>query len=264
MSSVTAPILLERSGAVASIHFNRPAALNAIDRAMAESFLAACRLLEGDASVRAIVLRGEGKAFMAGGDIAHFHRDLANAPQLAADIIAPLHTALALLASLPQPVLACVHGAVAGAGVSLALAADLCIAADDTQFNLAYARIGASPDGGATWSLPRVVGLRKAMELTLLTDSVDAAEALRLGLVNRVVARADLPEASAKLAQRLASGPTLALGHTKRLLRGALGAGLGQQLDAEQAAFRACAASTDFAEGLNAFFDKRKAVFTGG
>ncbi|CAN7606760.1 enoyl-CoA hydratase/isomerase family protein [Duganella sp. LjRoot269] len=262
-SPAAAPVLLERAGAVATIRFNRPAALNAIDRATAEALLAACREIENDASVRVIVLRGEGKAFMAGGDIARFHADLPNAAQLAADIITPLHAALTLLAALPQPVLASVHGAVAGAGVSIALACDLCITADDAQFNLAYARIGASPDGSASWSLPRTIGLRKAMELMLLCDSVDAGEALRLGLVNRVVARAGLDEATAALAQRLAAGPTFAYGQTKRLLRGAFGNDLARQLDLEQAAFCACAGSDDFAEGVNAFFGKRKAAFSG-
>lgn len=263
MTRPATPILLERVGAVATIHFNRPAALNAINREMAEGLLLACRTLERDRTVRAIVLRGEGKAFMAGGDIAVFHADIGHAAQLAASIIEPLHAALALLASLPQPVLASVHGPVAGAGVSIALACDLCIAADDTQFNLAYARIGASPDGAASWSLPRAVGLRKAMELMLLTESVGAAEALRLGLVNRVVARAELDDATAALAQRLADGPTVAFGHTKRLLRNAFGADLGQQLTAERAAFCACAGSADFAEGLDAFFEKRRACFSG-
>lgn len=263
MNDNDAPVLLTHAGAVATIRFNRPAALNAINRELAEGLLAAVRALQEHPSTRAVVLRGEGKAFMAGGDLARFQADPACAPQTASAIIEPLHAALALLAALPVPVLASVHGAVAGAGVSVALACDLCIAADDAQFNMAYARIGASPDGSASWSLPRVVGLRKAMELMLLCESVDAAQALRLGMVNLVAPRALLAAVTDAMAQRLAGGATTALGHTKRLLRASSGNTLAQQLELEQAAFRDCAGTEDFKEGLNAFFDKRRAAFSG-
>jgi 2-(1,2-epoxy-1,2-dihydrophenyl)acetyl-CoA isomerase len=260
---MNSPLLFERDGAVARIRFNRPAALNAIDRDMAQSLLEVSRSLLGADWLRAVVISGEGKAFMAGGDLVRFQADLEAAPRTAAEIIEPLHKALSILAALPQPVLGSLHGAVAGAGVSLALACDICIAADDTMFNLAYSRIGASPDGSASWSLPRIVGLRKALELVLLSDTVDAAEALRLGMVNRVVPRAALEKETAALATRLASGPTFAYGQSKQLLRGSLGRGLGQQLEAEQRAFCACAGSADFAEGLDAFFNKRAAAFQG-
>jgi 2-(1,2-epoxy-1,2-dihydrophenyl)acetyl-CoA isomerase len=263
MSELTAPILIERSGAIARLRFNRPAALNTIGRAMAEAFLDACHGLRDDPAMRVVLLSAEGKAFMAGGDVVEIGAVAGDEPQRARAIIEPLHKGLAILASLPQPVIASVHGAVAGAGVSIALACDLCIAADDTRFNLAYARIGASPDASASWSLPRVVGLRKAMELMLLCENVDAAEALRLGMVNRVVARAELEHESMALAQRLAAGPTVALGHTKRLLRTSFENNYVRQLDAEQEAFCASAASADFGEGLAAFFAKRRAAFSG-
>ena len=263
MNDKDSPVLLTHAGGVATIRFNRPAALNAINQELAEGLLAAVRALQEHPSTRAVVLCGEGKAFMAGGDLARFQADLAAAPHTARAIIEPLHAALALLAALPAPVLASVHGAVAGAGVSVALACDLCIAADDTQFNLAYARIGASPDGSSSWSLPRVVGLRKAMELALLCESVDAAEALRLGMVNKVVPRASLADLTEAMARRLAGGATIALGHTKRLLRASSGNTLTQQMALELAAFCDCAATGDFKEGLDAFFGKRKAGFSG-
>lgn len=263
MTELTAPLLLERNGAIARLRFNRPAALNTINRAMADAFLAACRSLREDPALRVVLLSAEGKAFMAGGDVLEIGALPGQAPERARAIIGPLHEGLAILAGLAQPVIASVHGAVAGAGVSIALACDLCIAADDTRFNLAYARIGASPDASASWSLPRVVGLRKAMELMLLCENVEAGEALRLGMVNRVVARADLERESMALAQRLAEGPTLALGHAKRLLRTSFESDYLRQLDAEQAAFCASAASADFAEGLAAFFNRRPAAFRG-
>ena len=155
------------------------------------------------------------------------------------------------------------NGPVAGAGLSIALLADLAIAADDAQFTLAYARIGASPDGSATWSLPRIVGLRKALELALLAETIDAAEALRLNLVNRVVPREHLEGETAALAARLAAGPALAYGRIKQLMRTSFDRSLAEQLAEEAAAFTALAASADFAEGVSAFVGKRPPRFTG-
>jgi 2-(1,2-epoxy-1,2-dihydrophenyl)acetyl-CoA isomerase len=187
----------------------------------------------------------------------------ADAPALVSDLLGLINPAVLLLAELAQPVLASVHGAVAGGGVAIALAADLAIAADDSQFNLAYARIGGTPDCGSSWMLPRVVGLRRALELAMLCDTYDAAEALRLGLVNRVVPRAALEAETEALARRLASGPTLAYGRAKRLLRAAFDATLPQQLDAERAAFVESTRTADFVEGVNAFVEKRPPRFSG-
>ena len=146
----------------------------------------------------------------------------------------------------------------AGAGVGVALAADLAIAADDTQFNLAYARIGTTPDAGATWLLPRLIGLRRALEMALLTETYDAAEALRLGLVNRVVPSAALEAETDALARRLASGPTLAHGRAKRLIRAALDVTLKEQLEAERATFKESTRTADYLEGVAAFVEKRR------
>ena len=257
------PVLLDRSGAVAVVRFNRPASLNAVDETTAGAFLDACRSIARSPEVRAVVLRGEGRAFSAGGDVARFRADLGTAAETADAIIRPLHEALALMAEMPQPVIAGLHGAVAGAGLSIALTCDLAIAADDTRFTLANARIGASLDGSSSWFLPRVVGLRKAMEIALLAETFDAAEAARLGLVNRVVPARDLVAETEALAERLAAGPTLAYGRIKRLLRDSFGRSLGEQLEAERAAFCASAATADFAEGVTAFFDKRPPRYEG-
>jgi 2-(1,2-epoxy-1,2-dihydrophenyl)acetyl-CoA isomerase len=256
-------VLLKLEGSVAYIVLNRPAVLNAVDIEMADALLNACRTVAANPEVRAVVLKGAGKAFMAGGNLARFQEDPAQAPDTADHLIRLLNAAVEVLGGLRAPVIASLHGAVAGAGVSLALACDLAIAADNTRFNLAYARIGATPDVSASWHLPRVVGLRKAMEIALLADNVDAPEALRLGLVNRVVAADSLEEATAALATRLAAGPTLVYGATKRLLRGSLGRSLHEQLELERAAFCSAAASADFVEGVDAFYGKRPAVFTG-
>jgi 2-(1,2-epoxy-1,2-dihydrophenyl)acetyl-CoA isomerase len=238
--------------------------LNAIDVPTAVALRDAVRgATRDDAAVRVIVLSGEGRAFVAGGDLAYFRDAGDNAPQAAAELIAPMHEAVMALAAARQPVLASLHGAVAGAGMSLAMAADLAIAADNTVFNLAYAKVGATPDCSASWTLPRLVGLRAAMEIALLADSLDATEALRLGLVNRVVPLDELQAETAKLARRLAGGAPLALAGIKRLLRDGLDRSLSEQLAAEQAAFVAGAATQDFHEALRAFFGKRKPVFQG-
>lgn len=262
MSSET-PLLFERDGAIARIKFNRPKVLNALNVAAADALLEASRAIAADGSVRVVVISGEGRAFMAGGDIASFRGPKDDASARLMRLIDPLHTALEILAGLQAPVIASLNGAVAGAGLSLALATDLAIAADNAIFTLAYSKIGTSPDGSSSWSLPRVVGLRKAMEIALLSETFDANEALRLGIVNRVVPAADLAAETEKLVQRLASGPTIAYGQIKSLMRASLGRSLNEQLEAEADAFVECAGTNDFDEGASAFLDKRAPVFKG-
>ena len=258
--SSTASVLHWREGALAHIRFNRPQALNAIDREMAGAFLAACEQVAADPEVRAVLLSAEGRAFMAGGDIGEMQADPARAAQ---QLIAGMHGGIRLLTAMDAPVVCAVQGAVAGGGLGLMLACDLAIAAEGTRFGVAYPLIGASCDCSTSWSLPRVLGLRKAMELALLADNVDAAQALQLGLVNRVVA-ADRLEAEAQaLVQRLAQGPTKALGAMKKLLRSALHHGLDEHLDAEAAQFVACTATADFGAGTGAFVQKRAPQFQG-
>jgi 2-(1,2-epoxy-1,2-dihydrophenyl)acetyl-CoA isomerase len=254
------PVQLRRVGAVAVLQLHRPAALNALDVALAGAFLAACRTLAADAGVRAVVVCGGGRSFGVGGDLAAMRGDAtAVAPQL----IDGLHGGLKLLCAMDAPVIASLQGAVAGGSLSLAMACDLAIAADSASFNLAYTRIGASCDGSSSWHLPRLVGLRNAMQIALLSDTLDAPEALRLGLVNRVVPAAALEAETMALAQRLAAGPTLAYGRIKRLLRQSFDTDLATQLDAEAVAFRDGTLTQDFREGLEAFFAKRPAVFEG-
>lgn len=255
-----APVQLRRDGAVATLSFARPGALNALDVATARAFHAACRALADDRGVRAVVVRGEGRAFGVGGDLAAMAGD---ATAVADELIASMHAGVVLLAALDAPVIASLHGAVAGGSMSLACACDLALAAEGTTFNLAYARIGASCDLSSSWHLPRLVGLRNAMQIALLSDTFDAAEALRLGLVSRVVPAADLERETMALARRLASGPTLAYGRLKRLLRQSFVNDLPSQLDAEAEAFRASTRTHDFAEGAAAFLGKRAAAFEG-
>jgi Enoyl-CoA hydratase/carnithine racemase len=255
-----ASVLHWREGAVAHIRFNRPKSLNAIDRGMARGFLGACQAIAADPAVRVVCLAGEGPAFMAGGDLVEMQADPIGVSRA---LIAGMHGGIRLLAGLQAPVVAQVHGAVAGGGLGLMLACDLVLAAEGTRFGVAYPLIGASCDCSTSWGLPRAVGLRKATELALLGDTIQADEALRLGLVTRVVPREQLAAATDTLVQRLAGGPTQALGRLKKLLRAALDHDLDTHLDAEAASFAACAATADFREGVRAFLDKRAARFTG-
>lgn len=262
MTAATDPVLLSVTDGLATLTLNRPSVLNAFDAAMARAFLASIEAIAARDDVRAILLKGEGRGFCAGGDVSQFTNG--GDPEAAIEaIIQPLHAGLLMLDGLRQPSLACLQGPVAGAGFSLALACDLAIAADDAKFTLAYARIGATPDGSGTYHLPRVVGMKKAKEIALLADTLDAAEALRLGLVNRVVPAAQLDAEASALARRLAAGPTQSYGRIKGLLGASGGNTLAQQLEAERQAFLASTRTADFAEGIAAFLGKRPAGFTG-
>ena len=254
------PLLLERNGAIATLRFNRPEALNAIDVPMANAFLAAVQSIAADPGVRAVVLCGSGRGFMAGGDLATLRADPV---QGAIDILTPLNAALQLLAQMNAPVIAQVHGAAAGAGLSLVLMADYVIAAEGTRFNLAYINLGTSCDVGASWALPRIVGVRQALEIALLGEAFTADDALRRGLINRVVPGAELDSATTALAQRLANGPTLAYGAMKRLMRASMDHTLPEQLAAEKDAFVHCAGTEDFRAGVEAFHQRQSPQFVG-
>jgi len=253
-------LIVDHEGAIAHIRFNRPEVLNAANRALALAFRDACRAIEADPTVRVVVLSGAGRAFMAGGDIAEFRDNPSSIPD---SLIDPLHEALLCLSRLQAPVIASLHGAVAGAGMSIALGCDLAIAAEGTRLNFAYTKLATSSDLGGSWHLPQLVGLRRAMEIALLCDTIDAAHALQLGLVNRVVAAGALASETEQWAQRLAAGAPIAMGMTKRLLRESAARELTEQLDAERAGFARCAATQDFAAAVTAFLAKREPVFHG-
>ncbi len=255
-----APVRLWRQGGIAHLRFNRPASLNAIDLALARAFLEGCRQLAEDKQVRVVVISAEGRAFMAGGDIASMRADPVGGSSA---LIEQMHPALEILAQLPAPVIASVHGAVAGAGLGVALACDLVIAAAGTRFNLAYPRIGTSCDCSTSWGLVRAVGARRAMEIALLNDVLEADEAQRMGLINRVVVPEALAEQTAALAQRIEQSAPLAMARLKRLVREADRNDLHTQLKLEARLFRECAASADFVEGMASFVEKRPARFEG-
>ncbi len=262
---MTAPVLVRVDGAVATLTLNRPASLNALDVAMAEGLEAGTARLAADPAVRCMVVTGAGGHFMAGGDVTRFHEWLAQPPaqrqRAIRRVLGPVHGTIRNIRRAPKPVLASVRGACAGFGLSLMMACDLALVADGSTLSLAYCRIGASPDGGSTWALPRIVGMKRAMELALLGDRFTAADALAMGLANRVVPDAELDAATAALAARLAAGPAQTLARTKRLLQDSPGNDLDAQLDAEEVAFLDGVAGREFEEGVRAFVEKRRPEF---
>lgn len=258
-------ILLARDGRIATLMLNRPAALNVLDLDMMDTLVAHTAALAADDTLRVVVLKGAGRHFMAGGDLRTFATRLDTEPSQRQlefrRIVDRLHAAIEHLQRMPHTVIGAVHGAVAGFGLSLAGACDIVVASDNAYFSSAYRQIGLTPDGGGTWSLPRIVGLRKALEIHLLGERFDADEALRMGLVNRVVEVDLLDTTVQEIAKSIASGPALALRNVKRLLRDSFEQSLSVQLRAEAESFGQCAATEDFAEGLRAFFDKRPPRF---
>lgn len=263
VENAEASVLLDINDGVATIRFNRPAALNAINIETAIRLRGIVAEVVADAAVRVIVLCGNGRAFIAGGDVGYFREAGENAPQAVSELIDPMHEITEMLVNSPKPVIASVHGAVAGAGVSVTTASDIVIGADNTVFNLAYIKIGNSPDCGATWTLPRVVGLRKAMEIALLGENVDAVEAQRIGLISRLVPADKLAEETEKVARKLARSSPAGLAATKRLLYKGQQTSLHDQLDNEKEAFVRNAGTRDFREALDAFFEKRPPNFEG-
>lgn len=260
---MSAVVLLSVERGVATISLNRPQVLNAMDGEMMQQLRPIAESVQNDPAVRAVVVRGEGPAFMAGGDVSVFHTHLQELPELIVRWGREMHFAFLALRRMGKPVLASVHGAVAGAGFSLMCAADLAIAAADTKFTLAYANIGASPDGGSTHFLPRVVGYKKAMELALLPERFDAETAKGLGLVNWVVAGDKLIEETARIARRLADGPTSAHAEAKRLINQSFASTIETQMEEELQAFSRCARGADLKEGVTAFMEKRIPHFKG-
>jgi len=258
-------VLTEIDKGLATVTLNRPDVLNALSPEMARDLHHALIGVKEDENARCVVVTGSGEGFMAGGDVAFFKKAL---PDLEAGRVEGLdpvfehvHGIVATLRDMPQPVIARLHGAVAGFGVSLAAACDLAVAADDCRFTLAYCHIATSPDGGSSYSLPRIVGFRKAMELALLGERFGAQEALAMGLVNKVVPADGLQAAVEEWSRRFVAGPRFAYARTKALMQKSLENSFERQVALEEKYFKECAQTSDFAEGVTAFVEKRKAKF---
>lgn len=241
----------------------RPETGNALDLTAAEAIAAAVRTLERTEGLRAVLISAEGRAFTVGGDLRYVAAHLDDLADAVAGLLAHYHAALPRLATLPVPVVAAVQGAAAGGGLGLLWVADVVVAADDLQIVTGFDKLGLSGDGGSSWHLPRLVGLRRAQHMLLTGRPVRAAEALEWGLVSRVVPAADLAAEAEAEVGRLAAGPTAALGRMKRLLLQSPTTGYADQLVAEGAAMAECAATGDVRAGVTAFLDRRRPPFTG-
>lgn len=262
------PVIVGIDAGIATLTLNRPQTLNALSVEMMQALRLATERVVADPAVQVIVIAGAGEHFMAGGDINDFHAHLSlDAPArlqaFQAMIEQYINPTMLALRHTHQPVIAAVRGACAGFGMSLMLASDLALAADNAYFTTAYAWLGLSPDGGGTYFLPRIVGARKAAELMLLAERLSAEQALALGLVNRVVPLVDLDRETALLGHKLANGPRHAMGEIKRLLNATHERTLAGQLAAEAESFGRCSATADFAEAVRAFVGKTTPRFTG-
>jgi enoyl-CoA hydratase/carnithine racemase len=252
--------LLAVDGPIATITLNRPAAFNAINLAIAQRLERLAAQVEADPQIRVLVLQGEGRAFCAGGDL----QTIGAAAE--ADTITPVvgellqhyHAFIATLRRMPKIVLASVHGSAAGAGLSLAFAADLCIAAEDARFTPAYAKLGVSPDGGGTVGVVASVGVRRALQIFLAEDSFTAQQACEWGLVAKVVPPLELMAATRDLALRLAQNMPGGIAATKALLRKATTNSVEDQLDAERDAIIACMHTDEFRAAVKRFTSKGK------
>ena len=258
----TVLVQLDAEAGVATLTLNRPDALNALTVLMKIELLGALRRVERDAGVRAVILTGAGRAFCAGQDLRE--RLEPDAAPLGVELRERYNPIIRAMRSLPKPIVAAVNGVAAGAGASLAMACDLRIAADTASFALAFGRVGLVPDSGATWFLPRLVGATRAAELALLGDPVTAADAVRLGLVGRVVAAAELATEARSVAARLAAGAPRAIALTKRALNATWERDLESTLDYEAHLQDMAGRTSDHREGMAAFLEKRPPRFSGG
>jgi 2-(1,2-epoxy-1,2-dihydrophenyl)acetyl-CoA isomerase len=254
-------ILVDRADGVATVTFNRPEARNAIDARMREELVGAFDELEADETARAIVLTGAGGHFSAGGDVKTMVKRHTAADGRAR--VEMLNRFVLRLFNFPKPTIAMVDGFAVGAGCNIALGCDIVLASDRARFGEVFAKIGLVPDGGGTWLLPRLVGLAKAKELVFTADIIDAAEALRIGLVNRVVPAAELVVTTRSLAARIAAGPPGTLALAKSLLNRGTTSDLAAALELEAFAQGQAISSEDHAEGVRAFLEKRPPKFQG-
>lgn len=257
-------VLMSVERSVATLTMNRPASLNALDEGLRSGLVEKLDLLARDPSVRVVVLTGAGRGFCAGGDIKKMAELKKNHQSAAFRAFLEGGSELVRgIRSLPKPVVACVNGPAAGAGMNLALACDLRIASEEATFSEAFVKIGLHPDWGGTFFLPRLVGTGRALEVFFLGEPVSAEEAKHLGLVNFVALPGRLAEETRKLAERLAAAPALPLGLMKQALYERLETQLDTMMEYEVEAQMKCFESEDFEEGLRAFLEKRQPKFKG-
>jgi 2-(1,2-epoxy-1,2-dihydrophenyl)acetyl-CoA isomerase len=258
-------VIYEISANIATITMNRADALNALSLQLTNDLAASVKQAAVDGA-RAVILTGNGRAFCAGGDLREMRSMAEREGRIEAFLEEPLgalHDVVRLIRETPIPFIAAVNGVCAGAGVNIALACDMIVAADDATFREAFVRIGLTPDCGGTYFLPRAVGEKIAAEMFMTGDAVDASRALRIGMINSVVPAADLLSAAGELAARVSTAPTGAIGRIKTMLNTAFSNDFDSQLALEHECQIISGRSSDFKEGVAAFFEKRVPSFTG-
>ncbi len=256
-------IRLDRTDGVAVLTLNRPDAANTINDVLAREFMMAATECDDDASIRAVVITGAGTMFCLGGDLKSFATAGDDLKSALKEITTYLHAGISRLTRMDAPVIAAVNGIAAGAGFSLAAAADYVVASDKASFVMAYTNAGLAPDGSSTYFLPRRIGDRRARELMLTNRMLSASEALDWGVANQVVAADALMETAMAQARKFASGPTRAFGAVKTLLNASFDNGLETQMELEARAIADMSATADGREGIAAFVAKRKPAFRG-
>lgn len=257
-------VILEIDKGIARITLNRPDRGNALNQEMADALLAVALRCANDDAVRCVILSGRGRMFCVGGDVGDFASNSTAIAGFLSGLAGTLHQALAQFASMRKPLITQVNGPAAGAGMSMAISGDIALASDAAHFTAAYGGIGLTPDGGMTWMLPRLVGMRQAQDLILTNRRVDAAEAARIGLITRALPQDKLDGEAAQLAERLAAGAVASMGNARRLLHDSFSSGYSSQMDRELRAISEAGEGSEGREGISAFLEKRKPDFQAG
>lgn len=261
-------INVEVSNSIGTVTINRPESLNSLDIDTARSFKVALQIVAMDAAVRAILIRSEGGYFMAGGDVDYMNKvakdqSISNKRKAIQQMIDEVNLLIRAIRNAPKPVVACVQGGAAGVGISILSACDFAIGSQDGIFSMAYSNLGTTPDGGASYTLPKLVGLKRANELLMLSERFNAEQALQMGLLNKIVPTESLTEKTQAYLSKITSGPTHAYGNIKKLVNASQTNSLDEQLEMETRFFIDCAETNDFIEGVSAFNSKRKPNFKG-
>ena len=264
MTTADQPVIYAVADGIATITLNRPAAMNSLDVATKVALREAVQAAAEDTAVRCVVLTGSGRAFCVGQDLKeHIEILRSGSEDLFRTVPEHYNPIVSCLATMPKPVVAAVNGVAAGAGASLAFACDFRILADSAGFNLAFTGVALSCDTGSSWTLPRLVGRAKALELLYFPRTVPARESLELGLATKVVPAADLPSEVAELATRLAGGPTVAYGAVRRSVEHSAGHDLASSLAFEGEMMALTGATSDHQRAVTSFVAKEEPVFEG-
>jgi 2-(1,2-epoxy-1,2-dihydrophenyl)acetyl-CoA isomerase len=253
----------EIKGSIAHITLNRPDELNSINLELSRDLMHAILQCDEDPAIRAVVLSGNGRLFCAGGDLKEFLTQREQLPYHIKEVTTYFHAALSRLIRMGKPIVAAVHGFAVGAGMSLALACDIVVAAESAQFNVAYTRVGLTPDGSLSYLLPRLIGLKRALELTLTNRVLSAQEAIEWGLITQVVPDGELLSQAETLAVQLAAGAPRSLGEAKRLMYAGWNETLETQMENESQTIANITRTLDTQEAIRAFLEKRAPKFTG-